>query len=104
MKMILKGRGEGKTTELVKLSAETGYPIVTHSVGHNEVIKTRAKELKINIPKPIHFKQLDSLRGMHISGVLVDDADMLLSSLIYQACRARIGAIAMSVDDLSLSN
>lgn len=84
MKMILGSRGEGKTTELVKLSHKENKPIVCRyksQIAHIELI---AKELNLAIPYPVTVQQIKdgSLQGEKIDGLLIDDAEWILSELI----------------------
>ena len=76
MKIIYKSRGKGKTTELVKISASTGLPIVCKTTSHINYI---AKELGLTIPTPIAIKDYKPFSNEKI---LVDDAEYVLSHLI----------------------
>ena len=75
MDLIIKGRGHGKTVDLIKLSAETSIPILSCNP---QYVKEKAKELGIDIPepvKPVHYKEY---HGYSDSRVLVDDLDRVL--------------------------
>lgn len=50
---IVGSRGSHKTTELVKLSALTGIPILSHTVGRARNIRQTAHRLGLSIPEPI---------------------------------------------------
>ena len=76
MKIIYKGRGEGKTTELVKLSASTNTHILCMNPRH---ICSVAKELGISIPTPISIR--DYKPHMY-DVIIVDDAEIILRRLI----------------------
>ena len=76
MNIIYKSRGEGKTTELVKMSASTGIPIVCIDTRHINYI---AKELDLNIPVPIAIKNFKPFIN---DKILVDDAEYILQHLI----------------------
>lgn len=54
MKKIVKYRGDGKTTELIKMSAETGFYIVTQYV---DLTYKMSIENNIDIPFPISFDE-----------------------------------------------
>ena len=82
MEIIVRGRRLGKTEELIKESAKTGYYIV--AINHRLAeITSRAKELGLKIPFPITFSEfLDGrFRGLDIKGFLIDDVDVLLLQL-----------------------
>ena len=60
MEIRVQPRQSGKTTELIKLSAETGAVIVV--LNHNMIDDTKrlAEFLKLEIPEPItHFQFTD---------------------------------------------
>lgn len=102
MRMILKGRGEGKTTELVKLSAETGYPIVVGCKYHTDEIKNIAIKLGVKIPKPISIHK--DVRGVRLEKVLIDHTEILLCYLVSKALgnSVDIHAITLNADERPL--
>lgn len=76
MKIIIKDRAMGKTSQLVQISEATGYPIVTGSIVGVEAVKDRAKELGCNIPEPMTVKdlKLGKARGRRgYENILVDE-------------------------------
>lgn len=80
--MIYTGhRRSGKTTELIKLSHVTNYPIVCLTSMQKEEIERRAKQLGLSIPKPITTYDLP-IRGIACDKVLVDELDIVLNKLI----------------------
>lgn len=95
MKKIIKNRGDGKTTDLVKLSAEKQIPIIVHTNGNINYIKNIARELGLNIPNPIHISSLDFEKGMSFNEVLVDEADLVLQELL----SFKINTLTMSPDN-----
>lgn len=88
MKIIAKPRMAGKTTELVKLSAENNWYIV--SADRPRAVNTFhgiAKELELSIPFPLTFEEFITGQfcaghpdrpGPGIKGFLIDDVDDLL--------------------------
>ena len=93
MKKIIKARGDGKTTDLIQLSHETGAYIVCRSQETCSMISAMAREQKLDIPFPITYQEfLEGRYGMRISGFLIDDADELLQRL----SRVPIDAITMT--------
>ena len=98
MKIIAKGRGKGKTTELIKMSAEKQIPIVcrTSSIKY---IKEQAKQMNLKIPEPIPFHWTDINKpcfGGITGKVLIDDVDCILTGLFPDKS---IEAITISSDD-----
>lgn len=83
MKTHIIPRGKGKTTKLIKKSAETGDYIVCHSLDEANRIQAEAQEMGLQIPLPITYNEfLKKLYyGKVISGFLIDNADVFLQSL-----------------------
>lgn len=76
MKVVAKPRGSGKTVEMIKRSAETGFPIVTcYETGY---IEYTADKLGYKIPKPISYKVDVSLP----KDIIVDNAELLLHRIL----------------------
>ena len=75
MKIIYKPRGTGKTTELVKMSAKTGFPIVCMDTRHITFV---AQELGLEIPVPIAIRDYKP----SCEKILVDDAEYVLQYLL----------------------
>ena len=86
MRIIVKGKGEGKTTELIKMSVETNtYILVLNRKRQHEVARM-ARDLGYkNMPFPVtieeHFRAHRST-GMINRRFLIDDADDILHALI----------------------
>jgi hypothetical protein len=95
MKVIARARQEGKTEELIKMSADTGCVIVCLSMVESEQIRKRAIELGLTIPRPATYFELmardKSVRG---SKLLIDNAELLLERIINE----KIEAITVTVD------
>lgn len=53
MKLIIKDRGMGKTTQLIHISEATGYPIVVAYKTMIDNIKSTATKLGCKIPEPV---------------------------------------------------
>lgn len=93
MNKILKNRGMGKTTDLIRISAEKQYPIVVHASFMVRHVMEYAKNMGLNIPTPLVAGK-DSIRGLN-TPVLVDEASLVLRSLL--GCE--INTLTMSIDD-----
>jgi len=86
MKLIYKGRGEGKTTELIKLSVETNTYILVKDQNRQRQVADLAQALGYDsmlFPVTLneHFNAGRS-RGMINRRFLIDDADDILQCLI----------------------
>lgn len=94
---IIKDRGEGKTLDLLRLSAEEQIPMLIH--GKRSYIEYLVKKHNIkNLPEPIEFKHsntVDALKGRFpISNnlIIIDDIEITLSRLL------GVGVYAISMD------
>lgn len=79
MKLICKNRGMGKTYDLIKMSAETGYRIVVHSDFLCRVVSEKAKEMNLDIPSPISKKQMN-LSQFNKETFLIDELELFIES------------------------
>ena len=99
MKLIIKNRGQGKTTQLIYTSEITRYPIVTTSRTSVELIKNLAKELACNIPEPITYTDLknNKYRGnKNFEKVLVDDVDSILEEVLNEYLNCEVIGVTIS--------
>lgn len=100
MIIIAQPRATGKTTALIRLSAEKGYYIVTANLLRANDIREKAFILGLKIPLPITWQEfLDGrfyARG--VNGFLVDDAEQLIQ---YIARGVPVEAITITHDDIS---
>lgn len=98
MKVIMLERGKGKTTELVKISAETQTYILTATKQNVEHICQIADDLGLNIPYPITVNEYlnGKLRGSFIKNILIDNADCVLQSIFNTV---QIDAITLTGED-----
>jgi len=83
MKIIIKPRGMGKTTELIKQSSKEWKYIVCHSHKEATRIQEQARRINVEIPLPITYQEFleKQYYGKGIKGFIIDNADMLLQSL-----------------------
>lgn len=87
MKIILGGRGSGKTAELIRHSAATQTYIMVNNQTKARYLADKAKAMGIdNMPYPVTWKEYcrsDKFTGSSIreKGLLIDDLDMLLRDI-----------------------
>lgn len=96
MKTIIKPRQAGKTHDLILISAETGYPIITKSVDSSREIINRAKKMNLNIPDPLTIYDIMNTKRCNSSMVLVDDAEFILNIMIREMSGAQVDTIAIA--------
>ncbi len=102
MKKIIGSRQTGKTAALLHMSASKHIPILTTNGSNAKLLEARAKEMGIVIPDPIVCTSLDSFFNSHNyhEGVIVDDAEWVLSTMLKHAGFKGIDALSISIDPL----
>lgn len=94
MDMILKDRGHGKTCDLIKLSSQTGYPIVCATKSVAQSIKEKAHDIGINIPPAISARELKAMEEKPTK-VYIDD----LRSTLEMALGCEIAGFTQSINE-----
>ena len=99
MKIILGGRQSGKTTQLVKISARGNAPILCLDVQRLHNIWFIARKLELEIPEPITLRDFlnGRIRGRESQTILVDDAEMILLSLLAMT-NPRLNVVVAAID------
>lgn len=82
MKIIRAGRGQGKTTELIKKSNEEWKHIICADRKRVKNIVKMAEKMGLDIPYPITISELPLSKGQKMDGVLIDDIEDILQYLI----------------------
>lgn len=97
MEIILKPRNSGKTTELIKKSAESGHYIVCYNMKEVAAIAKHARELNLNIPFPLTYDEFfrKQYHAKGIKGFLIDNAELLLQEMT----RVKIYALTITSND-----
>lgn len=72
MKLIIKDRGMGKTTQLIHISEATGYPIVVAYKTMIDNIKSTATKLGCKIPEPVLISDMATGKTQY-DNILVDE-------------------------------
>lgn len=83
MKMIIRKRATGKTTELIKIAAQNNSTIVcVNNTRVNNVLE-QANKMGLEIKQPItwYYFVAKSNRGSGITGFLIDDLDACVQSM-----------------------
>ena len=99
MEKIIMSRGSGKTGVLIGKSSTSKCPILTLTHSQAEYVKYLSEQLGYkNMPDPIILNDSeDKVRGLRFDGILVDDADIILSALIAEKYHVPIKCITMSM-------
>lgn len=80
-KKIMTGIRNGKTTELIKISSETGKYIVCADRDRAWFIARIARDLRLKIPHPVTIREF-VLKKPFVAEVLVDDVLDVLEAII----------------------
>ena len=87
--MVIGGRQSGKTTALIRKSAETGYSIVVNNKTTADFIKRDAAKMELAIPEPIvaNAQSINSESTRNeieeAKGILVDDFNIFIDSIFH---------------------
>lgn len=103
--MIITGeRGTGKTSELIRFSEETGYPIVARDSSNAKYIKNRAKAMGAKIPDVYTETQVENgkLGGFDYREILLDDADSVIERALAYYLSATVKAASVDRNNVVL--
>ena len=101
MKLLIKARQSGKTTQLIYTSEATGYPIVVPNYGMKKITEEMAAKMGCNIPEPI---TVGALRDKSHNGildpdnVLLDNAEFILKDALKEYLGKNVVCATMSSD------
>jgi len=97
MEIIIKPRGGGKTTELIKMAHERGGYIVCRNFTEAQRIYDEARKMELYILFPLAYNEfIDSAyHGSNVREFYIDDAQVLLQQLT----AVNIKAITLNVPD-----
>lgn len=93
-------RGNGKTSELIKIAHDEGLYIVCLNNQRRNLIRKMARDMKLSIldpvtlPEAFHWSK-DNIYKLTVNELLVDDADDILSFLFGDM---KIGAMTVTTD------
>lgn len=95
MRLLIKDRAKGKTTQVIYTSEATGYPIVVETEMQKNFIMDKAKEMDIIIPEPITIGEINNIRGRirPDDKIIIDEG----YNIIEKALKAYIGCDVMAV-------
>lgn len=94
MNIYIAPRQTGKTTMLVKMSAETGAIIVVPAYPMIKEVEDIAKELGLSIPKPIDcFQFARNLTNFEDKRYLIDELQMVLALMDVEAATLDVDSV-----------
>jgi len=84
MKVIVRPRQMGKTTELLKYAAENDLVIVTHTVDYAKQLDKQATRAGLIMRPPIAASMLmNDMKCNDVKGVVIDNVELVLSVLMH---------------------
>lgn len=85
MKIYNGGRGNGKTTKLIRYAEKYGYVILVRDRQAAEYIENTARKMGARIRQPITLADLkrSKLCGSFVRGILIDNAEQVLQDIIF---------------------
>lgn len=89
----------GKTTALVYASAVDKVPILCLNKQNKKYIEDLAKKLGLDIPEPLtcHTEDIINLSNLDLEGILIDEADVVIPTLIGALTGVKVKGMTMSV-------
>lgn len=101
MNRVIRKRGGGKTTKLIKLSAKTGDHIVCADASIAYHLRMQARAMKLEIPLPLTYREFITGRckRLGIRSVLIDNAEYLID-YIARFNGVNINAVSFSISDV----
>ena len=82
MKVICKGRGQGKTYDMIKLASENKGYILCSTVRQAQHIYDLSKDMGVSIHFPITYSDLPLTKGQRIDSILIDDAENFIEKSV----------------------
>lgn len=108
MKIYTMARGTGKTTKLIKMSAENNYPIIVRHRLSKEFILDKAKRMNLVIPEPISLDEFEnrslSNKQQNYDAYLVDDLTLIVGDVFRDYFGKEVYAATMMVTTISGDN
>lgn len=103
MDIIIGGRGSGRTTELIKAcAADPGSIIVCSTEIMASYIANTAKQMDLDIPKPISFNDLTNghMRGRKITGCYFDNLEAILQTMVTKGIPVRYVSVEGGLENI----
>lgn len=95
MKVIYKGRGQGKTYDMIKLASENKGYILCSTIQQAQYIYELSKDMGVSIHFPITYSEMPLTKGQRIDSVLIDNAE----DFIEMAVGKKVSAISITDEE-----
>lgn len=95
MKVIHKGRGQGKTYDMIKIASENKGYILCSTVYQARYIYDLSKDMGLDIHFPITYSDLPLTKGQRIGNILIDNAE----DFIEKSVGKKVSAISITDEE-----
>ena len=95
MIVIHKGRGQGKTYDMIKLASENKGYILCSTVRQARYIYDLSKDMGVDIHFPITYSDLPLTKGQQIDSILIDNAE----DFIEKSVGKKVSAISITDEE-----
>ena len=95
MKVIYKGRGQGKTNDMIKLASENKGYILCSTFQQAQYIYDLSKDMGLSIHFPITYSEMPLTKGQRIDSILIDNAE----DFIETAVGKKVSAISITDEE-----
>lgn len=99
MKIFNLPRQKGKTMRMLYASEFNNIPILCATEMFKRYIEEKASNFEIDIPKPMTVRELLKRGSTLPSSVLIDEVDLVLSTLMQQAFNVKVEAVTITTDE-----
>lgn len=82
MIVIHKGRGQGKTYDMIKIASESKGYILCSTVHQAQYIYDLSKDMGLDIHFPITYSDLPLTKGQKIDNILIDNAEDFIENSV----------------------
>ena len=95
MKVIYKGRGQGKTYDMIKFASENKGYILCSTIQQAQYIYELSKDMGLSIHFPITYSEMPLTKGQRIDSILIDNAE----DFIEMAVGKKVSAISITDEE-----
>lgn len=98
MRLLIKDRAKGKTTQMIYTSEATGYPIVVETEAQKSNLMDKAKSMDVIIPEPITINEIGrgKLRVCRTQKVIIDEGYNIIANALKEYIGCEVAAVTLT--------
>lgn len=98
MRLLIKDRAKGKTTQMIYTSEATGYPIVVETESQKSNLMDKAKSMDVIIPEPVTINEIGhgKLRGCQPQKVIIDEGYNIIANALKEYIGCEVAAVTLT--------